>query len=61
MQFTFVSSIYVLECGHSPGVRANKVRLRGARWHCVQCDSEQLVTDVLTLDDDDDEARERRG
>ena len=60
MQFTFVSSIYVLECGHSPGVRANKMRSRGARWHCVHCDSEQLVTDVLTLEDDD-EARDRRG
>ena len=60
MQFTFVSSIYVLECGHSSGVRANKVRSRGARWHCVYCDSEQLVTDVLTLEDGD-EARGRRG
>ena len=51
MQFTFASSIYVLECGHSSGVRANKVRRRGAHWHCASCDSEQLVTDVLTLED----------
>jgi transposase-like protein len=58
VQFTFASSLYVLECGHSSAVRANKVRSRGARWHCVRCDSEQLVTDVLTLEDDDG-ARER--
>ena len=58
MQFTFASSIYVLECGHSSGVRANKVRNRGARWHCVTCDCERVVTDVLTLDD---ETRERPG
>jgi len=43
VQFTFASSIYVLECGHSSGVRANKVRRRGAHWHCASCDSEQLV------------------
>jgi hypothetical protein len=54
VQFTFASSIYVLQCGHSSGVRANRVQRRGARWHCVNCDSEQLVTDVLTLEREGD-------
>jgi hypothetical protein len=59
VQFTFASSIYVFECGHSTAVRTNKVRSYGARWHCASCDSEQVVTDVLTLDDD--KARGRPG
>jgi hypothetical protein len=49
VQFTFASCIYVLGCGHSAGVRANRVAAQGARWHCVSCDSEQTVTDVVSL------------
>ena len=49
MQLTFASCIYVLECGHSSGVRANKVATRGVRWPCASCRSDEVVTDVLTL------------
>src|SRR5262245_33987893 len=39
VQFTFASSIYVLECGHSSGVRSNNVAEAGDRWHCATCDA----------------------
>jgi hypothetical protein len=49
VRFTFASSIYVLACGHSSGVRSNNVAETGDRWHCVTCDAEQVVTDVVTF------------
>jgi len=49
LQFVFASCIYVFECGHTAGIRSNQAAEPGMLRHCVTCDSEQLLTEVLTL------------
>ena len=49
MEFTFLSCIYVFECGHSCCVRSTKISPAGALWHCASCDTLQVVTDVVAV------------
>jgi hypothetical protein len=49
VEFTFVSSIYVLECGHSMAVRSNRPSELGAVLSCSECATDQVVVDVVTL------------
>jgi hypothetical protein len=49
VDFTFVSSIYVLECGHSLAVRSNRTSELGTVQSCCECASEQVIVDVVTL------------
>jgi hypothetical protein len=49
VDFTFVSSIYVLECGHSLAVRSNRTSELGTAQSCSECASEQVIVDIVTL------------
>jgi hypothetical protein len=49
VRFTFFSSIYVLDCGHSSAVRSTRTVETGAEWHCPDCDSPRAVVDVVTV------------
>jgi hypothetical protein len=49
VEFTFVSSIYLLECGHSLGVRSNRTSAPGTTQSCTECASDQVVVDIVTL------------
>jgi hypothetical protein len=49
VEFVFVSSIYVFECGHSTAVRTSRPTERGAVEPCHACRAEQLVVEVITL------------
>jgi len=49
LQFVFATCIYVFDCGHSAGIRSNKLPEPGMLRHCATCDTEQRVTEVLTL------------
>jgi hypothetical protein len=49
VEFTFVSSIYVFDCGHSTAVRTNRPSTLGSVGPCRECDAERLVVEVITL------------
>jgi hypothetical protein len=49
VDFTFVSSIYVLECGHSLAVRSTRTSEVGTAQPCSECASEQAIIDIVTL------------
>ena len=49
MEFTFISSIYVLGCGHSMAVRSTRTSELGATQSCTECATEQLIVDIVTL------------
>ena len=49
MEFAFVSSIYVFDCGHSTAVRTTRPSEPGSAEPCLECSAEQLVVEVITL------------
>jgi hypothetical protein len=49
VEFTFISSIYVLNCGHSLAVRSNRTSEVGTAQSCRDCASEQVIVDIVTL------------
>jgi hypothetical protein len=49
VEFTFVSSIYVLDCGHSLAVRSTRTSELGTAQSCNECASEQAIVDIVTL------------
>ena len=49
VEFTFVSSIYVFDCGHSTAVRTTRPSEPGAEAPCLECSAERLVVEVITL------------
>jgi hypothetical protein len=49
VEFTFISSIYVLGCGHSMAVRSIRTSELGTAHSCSECATEQLIVDIVTL------------
>jgi hypothetical protein len=49
VEFAFVSSIYVFDCGHSTAVRTTRPSEQGAVEPCHECRAEQFVVQVVTL------------
>jgi hypothetical protein len=49
VEYTFVSSIYVLHCGHSLAVRSNRTSEVGNAQSCHECESEAVIVDIVTL------------
>jgi hypothetical protein len=49
VEFTFDSSIYVLECGHSLAVVSNRRPALGTAQSCRECENEQVIVDIVTL------------
>jgi hypothetical protein len=49
VEFTFISSIYVLGCGHSLAVRSTHTSELGTAQSCRECATEQVIVDIVTL------------
>jgi hypothetical protein len=49
VDFPFVSSIYVFDCGHNTAVRTTRPSEQGAVQPCHECSAERLVVEVITL------------
>jgi hypothetical protein len=49
VEFAFVSSIYVFDCGHSTAVRTTRPSEQGDLQSCQECSAEQFVVEVITL------------
>jgi hypothetical protein len=49
VEFAFVSSIYVFECGHSTAVRTTQPSEQGAVETCREGCGEQVVVEVVAL------------
>lgn len=49
MEYTFVSSIYVLHCGHSLAVRSTRTSELGTAQSCRECETEEVIVDIVTL------------
>ena len=49
VEFAFVSSIYVFDCGHSTAVRTTRPSEQGVVQPCHECSAEQLVVEVITV------------
>jgi hypothetical protein len=50
LEFAFVSSIYVFDCGHSTAVRTTRPSELGDVQPCHECSADQPVVKVITLD-----------
>jgi len=49
VEFAFVSSIYVFECGHSTAVRTPRPSEPDVEVPCLECNAERLVVEVVTV------------